>query len=49
MKALRLTSKFVKTNPLKLNFAKFTDKFRDKELAEEKFFFDKEESMFFLN
>ena len=48
MKALRLSSKFVKTNPFKVNFANFTDKFRDKEMAEERFYFDKEESILFL-
>ena len=49
MKAFRLTSNTtssflknaLKTNPIR---ATFSDRFRDKELAEEKFYFDKQES-----
>ncbi len=46
MKALKLATKFSNNNLIQFNIARFSDKFRDKELAEERFYFDKEESNF---
>jgi hypothetical protein len=48
MKAIKLSAKIVKNNPLKFNIARFGDKFKEKELAEEKIYFDKQESNSFL-
>lgn len=46
MKAIKFSRQIIKSTPFKINTCyQFSDKFRDKELAEEKFFFDKEESI----
>jgi hypothetical protein len=52
MKAMKLSSlkssfSLIRVNPFKFSAAKFSDKIRDKEVAEEKFYFDKEESKLF--
>lgn len=49
MNAIKLTCKMIKNAGFKIKAShQFTDKFRDKELAEEKFYFDKEESFSFF-
>ncbi len=48
MKAIKLCTKIGGNNLPKVKFANFGDKFREKELAEEKIYFDKQESKYLI-